>query len=160
MKTAFGKLRKNFNRIDIFGGLFKFNLPENQTSLTTSSGALLTIFMWTLIVMYGSVQLHSLYQFGATDITTSFVEYFYTQDTRFPQEIEDLEFPNFQIAFGIAAFDNDPEPIDDPRYGRVLARIDRWGYEGERNIELPVHRCSDEELGLNENKQNSRFYPL
>ena len=92
-------------------------------------------------------------------ITTSFVEFYYDQDTRFPQEIENLEFPNFQIAFGIAAFDNDPEPIDDPRFGRILARTDQWGYEGERNIELPAHRCSDEELGLTQNKQNSRFYP-
>ena len=52
------------------------------------------------------------------------------------------------------------EPIDDPKYGRVLARLDRWGYEGWRNRELRVHRCTDEELGLTEDKQNARFYPL
>ena len=55
MKKALGKLRKRFNSIDNFGSFFKFNLPENETTLTTSSGALLTIFMWTLIIMYGSV---------------------------------------------------------------------------------------------------------
>ena len=84
MKTRMGQLRKRFNNIDIFGGFFKFNLPENEKSITTSSGALLSIFMWTLIIMYGSVQLHSLYLFGATDITTSFIEFFYDQDTSFP----------------------------------------------------------------------------
>ena len=52
------------------------------------------------------------------------------------------------------------EPIDDPKYGRVLARLDRWGYEGLRRRELRVHRCTDEELGLTEDKQNARFYPL
>ena len=31
MKAAFGKLRKNFNSIDIFGDFFKFNLPENES---------------------------------------------------------------------------------------------------------------------------------
>ena len=41
-----------------------------------------------------------------------------------------------------------------------MARTDQWGYEGERNKELSVHRCSDEELGMTENKQNSLFYPL
>ena len=163
MKTAQGgQLRKRFNSIDYFGEFFKFYLPgdDNAERLTTTSGAILTIIMWSLIVMYGSVQLHSLSQFGATDITTSFVEFFYDQDTLFPQEIDDLVFPSFQIAFGLAAFDEDPEPIDDPRYGRVLARTDGWGYEGERNKELSVHRCSEEELGLTEDKSNSRFYPL
>ena len=162
MKFTPSKLRKRFNRADAFGGFFKFNLPgdKTETSLNTSSGAILTIFMWALIVFYGSVQLHALYNFGGTNISTSFIEFYYNQDTRFPQEIENLEFPNFQIAFGIAAFDDDPTPIDDPRYGRELARIDRWGYEENRNRELSVHRCTDEELGLTKNKENARFYPL
>ena len=163
MKTTLGgKFRKKFNSIDNFGEFFKFYLPgtDNSETLTTTSGSLLTIFMWSLILMYGLIQLHSLSYYKATDITTSFVEFFYDQDIQFPQEIDDLVFPNFQIAFGLAAFDEDPEPIDDPRYGRVLARTDGWGYEGERNKELSVHRCSEEELGLTEDKSNSRFYPL
>ena len=52
------------------------------------------------------------------------------------------------------------EPIDDPKYGRVVARLDRWGYEGWRRKELRAHRCTDEELGLTEDLQNARFYPL
>ena len=42
------------------------------------------------------------------------------------------------------------EPIDDLRYGRLVARYDGWGYKDgrERNREIPVHRCSDEELGI------------
>ena len=96
MKTALGgKLRKRFNSIDTFGEFFKFYLPEKDEHLTTTSGALLTIFMWFLIALYGSVQLHSLTNFGATDITTSFVEFSYDQDTLFPQEIDDLVLPNF-----------------------------------------------------------------
>ena len=148
--------------MDGFGGTFKFNLPghKSETALNTSSGAILTIFMWTLMILYGAVQLHSLYQFTGTNISTSFIEFFYTQDNRFPQEIENLEFPGFQIAFAIAAFDDDPDPIDDDKYGRVVGRIDRWGYEGQRNRELRVHRCTDEELGLTENKENAIFYPL
>ena len=55
MEKIFGKMRKKFNRIDTFGGFFRFNLPENEEYLTTTSGALLTIVMWFLILMYGSV---------------------------------------------------------------------------------------------------------
>ena len=57
MKFTPSKLRKRFNRADAFGGFFKFNLPgdKTETSLNTSSGAILTIFMWALIVFYGSV---------------------------------------------------------------------------------------------------------
>ena len=86
-----------------------------------------------------------------------------------------MEFSNFQIAFGLAEFSNRglaEEPIDDPTYGRLVARTDGWGqaYKGkDRNREIPIHRCSNEELGittsgdklvLTEDRQDSRFYPV
>ena len=131
--------------------------------------------MYSLILLYGSVQFHSLYWFGATDVTTSFKEFHHSQDTLFPDQIADMEFANFQVAFGLTEFNSrglEQEPIDDPRYGRIVARTDGWG-KGvagkDRNREIPIHRCSNEELGittrndklvLDENRQDSRFYPV
>ena len=56
-ETGAGKFRRRFNRMDGFGGIFKFNLPghKSETALNTTSGALLSIFMWSLMIFYGSV---------------------------------------------------------------------------------------------------------
>ena len=49
--------------------------------------------------------------------------------------------------------------IEDPRYGKIYARYDSWGY-GKRNEKLQTHPCTEEELGLAEDKEKSRFYPI
>ena len=48
-------------------------------------------------------------------------------DHVFPDDIENLQHDNFQLAFGITAYDGDTEPVEDPRFGRMLARYYSWG---------------------------------
>ena len=71
-----------------------------------------------------------------------------------------MQFGNFQLAFGITAYDGDTEPIDDPRYGKLLARYDTWGLGPERFQNIPIHNCTDQELGLLDNKEDSRFFEI
>ena len=68
-------------------------------------------------------------------------------DIQFPQEIDDLNYKSFQIAFGLIVTDAN-QTDDDPRIGRLFARTDQWGFDEKRNIEFPIHKCTDEELGL------------
>ena len=122
-KGGFSLLRETFNKVDNFGGSFKFS-TGGKSSLTTTSGALLTLFLWMVLITYMTLQYQAWHEFGATAETPSFKEFFYSQDERFPQDVDNLQYPNFNFAFGISAYDGDPEPIDDPRYGRVFARTD------------------------------------
>ena len=84
---------------------------------------------------------------------------YYHMNDIFPDHIEDLKFNNFSIAFGITAYDGSTESIEDPRYGRIFARISRWGFEGlSRFKEINTHICTEEELGLSDSQSNSDFF--
>ena len=71
----------------------------------------------------------------------------------------------FNLAFGITAYDANREPIEDPRLGRVVAKIVSWGFSETQGVdiggEIPVHRCTEEEIGIGEHdKDKSKFYTL
>ena len=84
--------------------------------------------MQILLISYALLQLHQLKSFGETVITSSEKESHYDFEYAFPDDIEDLYYDNFNIAFGITAYDGNFEPIDDPKYGRVIARYISWGF--------------------------------
>ena len=94
--------------------------------------------MYTILFLYGALQLQRLHGFDETVVTNSMKDSYYSMDDVFPVDIEDMQYDNFQIAFGITAYDGNPESVEDPRYGRMIARYDSWGL-GERFVELPVH---------------------
>ena len=55
------------------------------------------------------------------------------------------------IAFGITAFDDNQESIEDPTYGHIKAYYKTWGLgetQSEGFEELPSKMCSRAELGL------------
>ena len=57
----------------------------------------------------------------------------------------------FYVAAALTEYDNETEPIDDPRYGELVIEYYGWGYEGElesKNSPIETHSCTDEELGI------------
>ena len=59
-------------------------------------------------------------------------------------------------------YDNDPEIIEDWRYGELVISTYGWGYTDGINIgrrKLDYHYCSDDELGLIPNS-TTRMYPI
>ena len=69
----------------------------------------------------------------------------------------------FSLAFAISAYDSEPNPIEDPRYGYVNAQYVTWGLNkdsqgGVDPDKLTHHLCSKEELGLIAGDSN--FYPV
>ena len=74
---------------------------------------------------------------------TSVSDSYFTADDAFTSE------EGFELAYGITAFDNIQEPIDDPRYGRLNAMAVSWGTSAGTIYEsLDMHNCTREELGL------------
>ena len=68
-----------------------------------------------------------------------------------------------QYAFGITAYDSNPELIEDPSYGVLKAYYKSWGIKkqvkGVDFEELPTRPCTATELHIkNETDSKSRFY--
>ena len=78
--------------------------------------------MWAVLLLYGGLQLNRLIVYGETLITSSVKDSYYNMEIVFPDDIEDKLFDNFNIAFGLTAYDGDEEPIDDLKYGRIFTR--------------------------------------
>ena len=77
-----------------------------------------------------------------------------------------MEDSNFDLAFGITAYDSVTESIEDPTIGQIEAMYVTWGIEpgfsGVKYEPLGIHTCTKEELGLDEeNRDNTtRFNPI
>ena len=97
-------------------------MPGGKRNFETSFGAAMTILSYILLTSYALLQFHRLHSFEESVITSSEKDSFYDFNTAFPDGIDDILADNFNIAFGITAYDGDPEPIEDPKYGRILAR--------------------------------------
>ena len=60
----------------------------------------------------------------------------------------DFEFTTddgLMLAFGITAYDDNQEPIEDPSYGTLKAYYKSWGIKGTSGVdfeELPSEMCS------------------
>ena len=68
------------------------------------------------------------------------------------------------IAVGLTRYDSDVEPFDDPTVGEVVFNHYKWGTapDGQNfagRYPLKSHRCTREELGLDDDKSKARFYP-
>lgn len=90
------------------------------------------------------------------NIMSTVNDYFFEDDEKFT-------FDNgLNIAIGFTAYDDDREVVLDPTYGELVWNSYTWGDrdDGKRIIErtpLEMHSCTDEELGLTEDKTNSKF---
>ena len=68
-------------------------------------------------------------EFNETTVTTSSKDLYYDMEEVFPDDVEDLRYDKFDIAFALTTYDEvNPGRIDDPRYGRIYARYNSWGY--------------------------------
>ena len=57
------------------------------------------------------------------------------------------------LAFGITAYDDNYENIEDADYGDLKAYYKTWGFEdapGERYTEVVTNQCTKEQLGIND----------
>ena len=91
------------------------------------------------------------------------------RDTHYNSSFTITSNDGLKFAVGIIAYDGDPEPIDDPRYGQIIAKTVSWGFNDTQGIardKIGLHRCSQRELHLEEESEDaesaatSRFFPI
>ena len=109
-----GKFMQKLLDVDMFGRGFRFKLPGNKLTNGTITGALFSIMMIITLSFYSITMTEQLIRFGGTVVTQSVRDSHFEPTTLFPTEIEDLHHGNFNIAFGLTAYDGNPKPIDDP----------------------------------------------
>ena len=84
--------------------------------------------------------MHRLMEYGETIIMNSYSDAFFDTEKTFSSD------DGFNLAFAITAYDDNPEPIDDPRYGRIIAKITSWGFEEDEQgvgmSEVKTRNCT------------------
>ena len=76
-----------------------------------------------------------------------------TRDSFFDTDFEFTTDTGLMIAFGLTAYDDNLEPIEDPRYGELKAYYKTWGMNdalGVEFTELPTVPCTKKQLGISE----------
>ena len=89
--------------------------------MTTASGALMTIMMFAVMIIYAYLR---------GDIFLSKSKMSINQAIEMRYFDESFEFhtkDGLRIAAMFTAYDSNPDPILDPTYGELLIRFTRWG---------------------------------
>ena len=162
-RNSFGQKLLAFDRFPI---PFHFTLPNGQDSLPSSCGLCFTILLIITIVFYGVTHMVTLSVYGNTDVIVNLIDSYYDDTYVF-----DLDKTNnniwheqkggLQIAFGLTHYDSNVEMIDEPDYATIHARLKQWGQEGSSAgttfKELIIRPCTEDDLGLGESTENSKF---
>ena len=86
-------------------------------------------------------------EFDDTDVMLSSREAFYDEEFVFDGD------GRLTFAFGITAYDNEAENIEDPSYGTIKVFNRNWGLKsdqiGTSFDELPKRPCTEAELHIN-----------
>ena len=95
----------------------------------------------------------------SVDIVTMVNENALTSDYRFSYR------NGFNVAAALTAYSSYPEVELDPTYGELVFKHYAWGnYEDGSTYsyreQRPTHVCSREELGLEEDQTNAKFFPM
>ena len=105
----------------MFAEQYRFKLPEGKDAHASCYGCLLTIFLVLTCLTFAVMQSIKLLTFDETDVMLS------ARDSYFDYNDEYSE--NLAIAFGITAYDNNQEIIEDPSYGVLNPYYKTWGFE-------------------------------
>ena len=94
------------------------------------------------------------------DVLQTVKESYYSTDYVFSYE------NGFNIAVAFTAYDSNPEPILDPTYGEIVYNHYKWGPDvgendtyGSKRLPLKSHQCTSTELGLDDDRSQSKFLP-
>ena len=117
-------------------------------------GAILTLFSAFLLIGY--ILAKGQVWFGMIDIdvmSAKQVSYFESGETFSAAE------DRFFVAAALTEYNNDPEPIEDPSYGKFVFEHFRWGNSEDGDIgsgrqPIETRPCTDEELSLVEDKSS------
>lgn len=112
-------------QVDQYAKSFDFWLPGGDKRYPTYCGASMTIISLLVLCFYAYMQSAKLNDKPVTVetdiVTTGTREQFFGTDFVYSE--------NLMFAFGLTAFDNQRESIEDPSFGVVKAYYESWGSE-------------------------------
>ena len=141
------KFAAKVQEFDAFAHAFRFRLPNGEKEYRSWKGVCFTVILIIILAFYGVMQSIKLFERDETDVMQS------SRDAHFDTDFVYSE--NLWYAFGITAYDDVREPIDDPSYGELKAFTKTWGgIEGDdvygvNYRELAVRNCTEAELHVN-----------
>ena len=108
-------------------------------------GALISIFILVSALVYASLKWEIMTRYGDTTIIYKEVEHYYTFEDSVTQRMD------FNVAFGLTAYDGSTEIIEDEDYAIVIPTMHSWGWNEEGTEvydDLSKHLCRRDEIGL------------
>ena len=83
-------------------------------------------------------------RYGGSTVTSSVRDSHFEFFETFPTKMSNLYSGNFNLAVGFTAYDGNFEPIDDPQYGQLKARMAGWTTNGWYRIPITLEKCTEQ----------------
>ena len=138
---------------DRFSHGFRFQLPSGKGTHHTAMGCLMTVCLAFVMISYGALKATELITYDETDVMVS------QRDAYFNESFVYSE--NLWYAFGLSAYDDNLEPIEDPSYGVLRPYYKTWGLGLDETsfTEIPTRPCTKAELHVqNQTSEDSKFF--
>lgn len=115
------ELGNSFKSKDLFSERFRMKLDDGEGSVSTYSGALCSIFIVTLVLLYSYLKTDVLVNRKDVDVLSTIKDF----------EFEDTEIfshdNGFNIAVGFTAYDTSSDWLLDSTYGELVFASYSWG---------------------------------
>ena len=156
IRSTRASLAETASNLDRFGDSFRFRLPGNKYRHGSVLGCVFTTVVVCTLLLQTLLKGTSLFGLGETKTIRSLDEGYFDTSHVFSSD------DGLRFAYGITAYDSDPEIVEDLDYGEVKATFRSWGADidgaqADDNA-LKTHPCTEEELGLT--GSNPAFWPL
>ena len=141
----------------MFSERFRMKLDDGKDSVQTITGALCSLFIVALVLLYSYLKLDILLHRKDVDVLST------TKDFEI-SESENFTYDNgFNIAVGFIAYDNESGQELDRSYGEIVFNSYGWGAypNGTRyseRKEIPHRGCTKGELGFEEGPSQKSFF--
>ena len=148
-----------FKAQDSFGDEYRMKLDQGKSHIKSYCGALMTLLLSFVILMYSLQKLDVFISKKDVDILSTVNDVHFDDDYVFDYD------KGLNFAFAFTAYDDNPEPILNERIGRMQFNHFTWGAgdDGVFRVErspIESHACTKEELGLEGDPTKATFLPV
>jgi len=139
----------------LYASPFYFFIENGAKTRKTINGSIWSLFLSIAVLIYVSLKMNTLFTRGSVNVVSTVKDNFIKKDERFGPD------KGFAVAAAWSA--NLALTFDlDPSIAEIIFVAREWGYDENGDFkltdtEIPTHKCSLEELGLE--GTNHRFMP-
>ena len=156
-----------WDKLDSFADRIQLQLPTGSNRFHTGASKVTTLCMLGIVLTYSIFKFQDSTQNNDARHTHRSVPKHFLDTDVFNAD----KFEGLQLAFGLATFDSNYDDLtEEPEYGQLKLYNKRWSKDTDDpdNIgvlfeEIPMRRCTPEELGmgpLGYDDPSAKFYPV